>query len=45
MAYGSSADTARKPVAHSPHRFEEGMAYIKKWGYPVDENLTVPFED
>lgn len=26
-------------------RFEEGMVYIKKWGYPVDETLTVPFEN
>ena len=35
----------RQKLDETDDRFEEGMAYIKKWGYPVDENLTVPFED
>jgi arylsulfatase A-like enzyme len=35
----------RQKLDETHDRFEEGMAYIKKWGYPVDENLTVPFED
>jgi arylsulfatase A-like enzyme len=25
--------------------FQDGMSYIRKWGYPVDETLTVPFEE
>jgi arylsulfatase A-like enzyme len=32
-------------LAETRDRFEDGMAYIKKWGYRVDETLTVPFQD
>ena len=34
----------QQKLEETDDRFEEGMAYIKKWGYPVDETLTVPFE-
>jgi hypothetical protein len=41
MADGSSADTTRKPVAHSPHRFEEGMGGPELTAYRAHVDVDV----
>lgn len=36
--------TLNRKLAETHDTFADGMSYIKKWGYQVDETGTVPFE-